>query len=94
MLGYYSNLSSEVYDLDKYIGRSFGDVEFYSERLANCTGRILEPGVGTGRMLIPLLEQGLKVDGFDVSEEMLNICRISLSLQIISTGNTQRNQQR
>ncbi|KGR78020.1 class I SAM-dependent methyltransferase [Ureibacillus manganicus] len=75
MLAYYSNLSSEVYDLDKYIGLSFGDVEYYSERLATCNGPILEPGVGTGRMLIPLLEQGLKVDGFDVSEEMLTICR-------------------
>lgn len=75
MLGYYSKLSSEVYDLDKYIGLSFGDVEFYSDRLASCTGNILEPGVGTGRILIPLLEKGLKVDGFDVSEEMLKICR-------------------
>lgn len=75
MLGYYNKLSSEVYDMDKYIGLSFGDVEFYSERLASCTGAILEPGVGTGRILIPLLEKGLKVDGFDVSEEMLKICR-------------------
>ncbi|UCZ55056.1 class I SAM-dependent methyltransferase [Bacillus shivajii] len=75
MLGYYSKLSSEVYELDKYIGLSFGDVEFYSDRLASCTGDILEPGVGTGRILIPLLESGLKVDGFDVSPEMLKICR-------------------
>lgn len=75
MLSYYSKLSSEVYDIDKYIGLSFGDVEFYSDRLASCTGHILEPGVGTGRLLIPLLEKGLKVDGFDVSNEMLKICR-------------------
>lgn len=75
MLGYYNKLSSEVYDIDKYIGLSFGDVEFYSDRLASCKGKILEPGVGTGRILIPLLESGLTVDGFDVSGEMLNICR-------------------
>lgn len=75
MLGYYSKLSSEVYDIDKYVGLSFGDVEFYSARLASCTGNILEPGVGTGRILIPLLEKGMKVDGFDVSDEMLKICR-------------------
>ncbi|WP_368654536.1 class I SAM-dependent methyltransferase [Ornithinibacillus sp. 4-3] len=74
MLGYYSKLSSEVYNMDKYIGLSFGDVEFYSNRLASCKGKILEPGVGTGRILIPLLQKGLKVDGFDVSEEMLKIC--------------------
>ena len=75
MLSYYSKLSSEVYDIDKYVGLSFGDVEFYSARLASYTGNILEPGVGTGRILIPLLEKGLKVDGFDVSNEMLKVCR-------------------
>jgi len=67
MLGYYSKLSSEVYDLDKYIGRSFGGVEYYYDRLESCTGNILEPGVGNGRILIPLLEKGLAIDGFDVS---------------------------
>ncbi|CAM4003685.1 class I SAM-dependent methyltransferase [Alkalicoccus chagannorensis] len=75
MLGYYNRLSAEVYDLDKYIGRSFGDVEFYTQRLASCTGPILEPGVGNGRMLIPLLEQGHEVDGFDLSPDMLRLCR-------------------
>lgn len=45
MLRYYNKLSSEVYDIDKYIGLSFGDVEFYSERLAVYEGNVLEPGV-------------------------------------------------
>lgn len=75
MFSYYHKLSSEVYDLDKYVGLTYGDVEFYQERLAACKGTILEPGVGTGRILIPLLEKGLEVEGFDVSEEMLSICR-------------------
>jgi len=75
MFSYYSKLSSEVYNLDKYIGLSFGDVEFYYDRLASCEGPILEPGIGTGRILIPLLEKGLNVEGFDVSADMLAICR-------------------
>ncbi|WP_078548510.1 methyltransferase domain-containing protein [Litchfieldia alkalitelluris] len=75
MLSYYSKLSSEVYDLDKPIGHSFGDVEYYLERLSHVTARILEPATGTGRMLIPLLEKGFEVDGFDISTEMLMICR-------------------
>lgn len=75
MLGYYNKLSSEVYDIDKYVGLSFGDVEFYRDRLADCQGDILEPGVGTGRILIPLLEAGYHVEGFDVSDEMLELCR-------------------
>ncbi|QDX94413.1 class I SAM-dependent methyltransferase [Brevibacillus laterosporus] len=77
MLDFYNRLSSEVYDLDKPIGHSFGDVEFYKERLLSCKGRILEPAVGTGRILIPLLENGLHVDGFDSSLDMLRICQIN-----------------
>ncbi|WP_033542985.1 class I SAM-dependent methyltransferase [Planococcus sp. CAU13] len=75
MLGYYSKLSTEVYGVDKPIGTSFGDVEFYLDRLAGINGRILEPATGTGRMLVPLLENGLSVDGFDSSPEMLEMCR-------------------
>ena len=39
---YYSRLSSEVYDIDKYIGLSFGDVEFYYDKLASCNGSIID----------------------------------------------------
>ncbi|WP_101842453.1 bifunctional 2-polyprenyl-6-hydroxyphenol methylase/3-demethylubiquinol 3-O-methyltransferase UbiG [Halobacillus sp. Marseille-P3879] len=75
MLGYYRSLSSEVYDMDKTVGHSFGDVEFYIDRLQTVKGKILEPGAGTGRVLIPLLEKGMDVDGFDTSSDMLEICR-------------------
>ncbi len=75
MLSYYGRLSSELYDMDKPIGHSFGDVEFYMNRLESCKGSILEPATGTGRILIPLLEKGLNVDGFDGSKDMLNICK-------------------
>lgn len=71
----YGGLASEVYDLDKPIGHSFGDVEYYLARLESRAGRILEPAVGTGRILIPLLEAGLVVDGVDSSPEMLALCR-------------------
>lgn len=74
MLNYYGRLSSEVYDIDKPIGHSYRDVEFYIDRLSSCRGHILEPATGTGRVLVPLLEKGLTVDGFDSSKDMLNIC--------------------
>jgi hypothetical protein len=45
-------LATEVYELDKPIGHSFGDVEYYLRRLAGISGRILEPAVGTGRILM------------------------------------------
>jgi SAM-dependent methyltransferase len=74
-LSSYGELATEAYDIDKPIGHSFGDVEFYLQRLKSCTGRVLEPAVGTGRVLIPLLEAGIEVEGVDNSPEMLAICR-------------------
>lgn len=74
----YQSLSAEVYQLDKAVGVSFGDVEYYAQRLQGVTGKIIEPAVGTGRILIPLLKQGFDVVGFDPSESMLDICRQNL----------------
>jgi SAM-dependent methyltransferase len=71
----YGTLASEVYELDKPIGHSFGDVEYYLRALAGTGGPVLEPAVGTGRMLIPLLQAGLQVEGYDLSPHMLAICR-------------------
>lgn len=69
----YGAMCTEVYDLDKPPG-SLPDVPFYLERLAGTEGTILEAGVGTGRLLVPLLEAGLDVEGFDRSADMLAVC--------------------
>lgn len=78
-LSSYGELATEVYDITKPVGQTFegGDrrLEFYLGRLKSCTGRILEPAVGTGRMMILLLEAGLEVEGLDNSPEMLAVCR-------------------
>lgn len=76
----YQSLSAQVYDFDKPIGTSFGDLEFYEACLKNLTvkGPILEPAVGTGRLMIPLLKKGYDLKGFDLSSQMLAICRDNL----------------
>lgn len=71
----YGTLASWVYNLDKPVGRSFGDIEYYRERLSGCAGPVLEPAVGNGRFFVPMLEAGIAVEGFDPSEEMLGYCR-------------------
>lgn len=72
----YGELCTQVYDLTKKIGQSLdGDIEYYSEKLRHCNGRILEAMVGSGRVIIPLLESGLIVDGVDYSPQMLASCR-------------------
>ncbi|TMV47589.1 class I SAM-dependent methyltransferase [Paenibacillus mesophilus] len=73
---HYGTLCTEVYDLTKPVGHSLGgDIEYYLERLRGCQGRVLEAMVGSGRVLIPLLEAGIAVDGIDESPVMLASCR-------------------
>lgn len=67
----YGRLASWVYNLDKPVGRSFGDVEYYRQRLRDIDGPILEPAVGNGRIYVPLRESGVSIEGFDASDEIL-----------------------
>ncbi|MCL2398022.1 MAG: class I SAM-dependent methyltransferase, partial [Defluviitaleaceae bacterium] len=55
-----------------------GDIEYYTKKLADVDGPVLEAGVGTGRMLISLLGNGLTVDGVDISPDMLAVCKANL----------------
>lgn len=71
----HSALVAEVYDISHPLGSGVGDVEYYTRALRDVEGSILEPACGTGRILIPLLEAGHRVDGVDYSPHMLEICR-------------------
>ncbi|MES2343738.1 MAG: class I SAM-dependent methyltransferase [Pseudomonadota bacterium] len=73
-LNRYGSLCAEIYDLDKPVGSLF-DIPYYSGRLKDLDGPILEAGVGTGRLYVPLLEAGLDIAGFDHSPDMLAVCR-------------------
>jgi SAM-dependent methyltransferase len=55
------------------------DIPFYMEYAKECGGEVLELGCGTGRVLIPIAKDGIKVTGLDASEEMLNIARKKVS---------------
>lgn len=75
----YGELSTMLYEHTKPIGHSIdGDIEYYTEKLRNLSGRVLEAGVGTGRMLIPLARSGVIIDGVDISDEMLKQCRTNI----------------
>ena len=74
-LNRYGAICAEIYDIDKPLERPRPDVAFYIQRLKAIDGPILEPAVGSGRALIPFLEAGLDVRGFDRSPEMLEQCR-------------------
>jgi SAM-dependent methyltransferase len=50
------------------------DVGFYLEEARRSGGPVLELGVGTGRIAVPIAAEGIRVIGVDSSRRMLEIC--------------------
>jgi SAM-dependent methyltransferase len=51
------------------------DVAFYVEESVDAGGPVVELGVGTGRIAIPVASEGVSVIGVDNSPGMLDVCR-------------------
>ncbi len=66
----YLGLCTEVYDLSKP-NPPEDAYAFYRDYVMKANGSILEPMCGTGRFLLPLLDEGFNVHGFDASDHML-----------------------
>lgn len=75
----YQGLSAEMYDV-WFQSTSSEDLVFYRRMIDEVPGAALEIGCGTGRLLLPYLEDGLEVYGLDVSNDMLEICRQKANL--------------
>lgn len=78
----YLNLCTQFYDLirpeppkDAY--------SFYRDYVSNTVGLVLEPMCGTGRFLLPLVQEGFDVHGFDASEYMLEALRAKAALNYL-----------
>jgi 2-polyprenyl-3-methyl-5-hydroxy-6-metoxy-1,4-benzoquinol methylase len=66
----------EMLPLRLHPGRSYrrcGGTWWWSFQISGV--EVLGPAVGTGRVLIPLLQEGQRVRGFDSSPHMLSVCR-------------------
>ena len=50
------------------------DVDFYLEEARRSGGPVLELGVGTGRIAVPIAADGIRVIGIDSSRAMLEVC--------------------
>jgi SAM-dependent methyltransferase len=71
---------AELYDLvPRYSGRR--DLDFYVELCRDAGGKVLELGCGTGRVLIPIADEGMEIVGLDLSPHMLAKCRQNLTSQ-------------
>lgn len=57
------------------------DIAFYLEEAARAApGPVVELGVGTGRIAVPVAADGIRVIGVDSSVEMLAVCREQVEL--------------
>jgi len=56
------------------------DLPFYSELVADLEGPVLDVGCGTGRVTLHLAQEGARVVGVDISEEMLKRAKRKLSV--------------
>lgn len=71
-LNTYLSLCTEVYELSKP-NPPEDAYALYRDYAMRANGPILEPMCGTGRFLLPLLEEGFNVHGFDASSHMLKV---------------------
>ena len=83
----YGKISAKLYEHTKPVGHSInGDLEYYAEKLKNLSGRVLEAGVGTGRILIPLAKKSITIDGGDISGDMLEQCKANMEQHDIAAN--------
>ncbi len=66
----YKKLCTEYYDLEQHPYDAQAQA-FYQKHAHAANGPVLEPMCGTGRFLLPLLCQGIPIEGFDASPHML-----------------------
>lgn len=76
----YDLYSSEFYDFHAYRD----DINFYLSYAKETTGKILDLGCGTGRILIPIAKLGKEIIGIDNSEYMLEICKNKIRKELNS----------
>jgi ubiquinone/menaquinone biosynthesis C-methylase UbiE len=73
MIYKYPKNFSRFYDTIYHQMRDSTDHGFFQKEIAKTGGKVLEVGVGTGRLFSDALESGADIYGLDISEEMLKI---------------------
>ena len=73
MISKYPPNFARFYDTIYHHMRDAVDNEYFQNEIQRSEGKILEIGVGTGRLFINALNQGADIYGLDISESMLEI---------------------
>lgn len=69
----YGKLSTETYNIRKPFAKK-EELALY-QQLFSKKDRLFEPMCGNGRLLIPLMQLGYKIEGLDNSKSMLTLCQ-------------------
>lgn len=76
--GVYPEYFARFYDLIYHQLRDEVDNKFYLDRIKETKGKILEIGVGTGRLFMQGLETNADIYGIDISPSMLEVLKQKL----------------
>lgn len=71
---------ASFYDLEVADMWGEEDIHFYIEYAKNMKGHALELACGTGRITIPMADEGIKVVGLDISKEMLEVANKKINM--------------
>ncbi len=74
MFEYYGELCTRIYESNKSIAEG-NELDFFLSFVKDKNMKVLEPMCGNGRMLIPFMQEGIDIEGFDISEDMLKLCK-------------------
>jgi len=75
----YPEFFARFYDIVYRDLRAGEDLDFYRKAISKSGGKVLEIGVGTGRLFKEALQDGADIHGIDISEAMLSILSKKLS---------------
>lgn len=79
----YLSLEAQFHDAFWAAEDDSSEVRLMVDFLKEFSGRALEIGSGSGRLLLPLLQAGFQVEGLELSEDMVRLCASSAkSLQL------------
>ncbi|GEM_PF-3908374 len=69
----YPEFIARFYDLIYQHVRNGTDNEFFLSKACHSRGKVLEIGVGTGRLFLNALNRGVDIYGIDISPAMINV---------------------
>lgn len=71
----YPETFARFYDLIYHQMRDHVDIDFFLNEISRTKGKILEIGVGTGRLFTNSLNKGADIYGIDISKSMLDVLK-------------------